>query len=125
MNTQIIIYRISTVALSIFMLFSAFLYLSQAEMLVTSFREANLPLYLIPFLGLAKLCAAIVLLLPRPALLREWAYAGLSFTFTGATWVHLSTGTPFAAPLCFLALTVLSYTLGKRPKPGTGNEQKS
>jgi hypothetical protein len=58
--------------------------------------------------------AAVALLVPRHALLKEWAYAGAFFTYTGAIISHLTTGyalgeMPVLAVLT--ALTVLSWAL--------------
>lgn len=44
------------------------------------------PKYLIPFLGIAKLIGAIVILIPGLNRLKEWAYAGLFFDLAGATY---------------------------------------
>src|SRR5690348_7553112 len=44
------------------------------------------PKYLIPFLGVAKLLGAIVVLIPGLNRLKEWAYAGLFFDLAGATY---------------------------------------
>lgn len=59
---------------------------------VTLFERLGYPLYLLPFLGVAKLLAAVVILLPGVVRLREWAYAGLGFDFTGALYSHLCVG---------------------------------
>ncbi|HEX7755280.1 MAG TPA: DoxX family protein [Niabella sp.] len=76
------------------------------------------PGYLAFILGSAKIPAAIVLLLPRLQLLKEWAYAGLCFLFTGAVVSHIVVKEYAAAlfPLVFLLLTLLSWWL--RPASG-------
>ena len=68
--------------------------------------------------------AAAALLIPRHALLKEWAYAGAFFTYTGAIVSHLVTGYDLAEVGLlgvFTALTVLSWALrppGRRtPRP--------
>ncbi len=58
--------------------------------------------------------AAAALLVPRRALLKEWAYAGAFFTYTGAIVSHLTTGydrveVPVLAVLA--VTTVLSWAL--------------
>ena len=57
---------------------------------------------------------AIALLVPRHGLLKEWAYAGAFFVYTGAIVSHLVTGYDLAEVglLAILtALTVLSWAL--------------
>src|SRR5580698_6204805 len=50
------------------------------------------PAYFLVLLGTWKVLAAAALLVPRRALLKEWAYAGAFFTYTGAIVSHLTTG---------------------------------
>jgi hypothetical protein len=72
------------------------------------------PSYFLVLLGSWKVLGAIVLLVPRRALLKEWAYAGAFFAYTGAIVSHLTTGYDLSelGPLAILApLTVLSWAL--------------
>ena len=50
------------------------------------------PTHFLVLLGTWKLLGAVVLVVPRCALLKEWAYAGAFFTYTGAIASHLTTG---------------------------------
>ncbi len=50
------------------------------------------PAYLVPFLGVAKLVALIVILIPGFPRLKEWAYAGLVIDVVGAMYSHISVG---------------------------------
>ena len=54
-------------------------YLTGSEQVVSGFAKAGYPQHLRIVLGMAKPAAAIVLLVPGLALLKEWAYAGASF----------------------------------------------
>jgi hypothetical protein len=74
-----------------------------------SFTSLGLPLFLVSLLGVAKLLGAIALVAPAPKELKEWAYAGFAFTFIGAVWTHIATGTPWIAPVVFLVLLAASY----------------
>jgi uncharacterized membrane protein YphA (DoxX/SURF4 family) len=84
------------------------------------------PSYFLVLLGIWKVLGAFALVIPRRPLLKEWAYAGAFFTYTGAVVSHLTTGyalseLSLAAPLA--ALTVLSWALRpasrRTPRPTT------
>jgi hypothetical protein len=50
------------------------------------------PAYLVPFLGVAKLAALLVILVPGLRRLKEWAYAGLVIDLVGAMYSHFAVG---------------------------------
>jgi hypothetical protein len=56
--------------------------------------ELGYPLYFIPFIGVAKVLGAIAILVQRFPRLKEWAYAGLFFDLTGATYSIAAIGKP-------------------------------
>ncbi len=104
-------YWISTILLSLMMLFSAFAYLTGQATVMDTFASLGYPRYFPVILGVAKLAGVVVLLMPHVARLKEWAYAGFTFTFVGAVCSHLVVGQTAAAllPLIALALLVISY----------------
>ena len=72
------------------------------------------PSYFLVLLGTWKVLGAVALLVPRRALLKEWAYAGAFFTYTGAIVSHLTTGydlTEVGLLAVLAALTVVSWAL--------------
>jgi hypothetical protein len=72
------------------------------------------PSYFLVLLGSWKVLGAIALLVPRRALLKEWAYAGAFFAYTGAIVSHLTTGYDLAEVgllAVLTTLTVLSWAL--------------
>jgi hypothetical protein len=72
------------------------------------------PSYFLVLLGTWKLLGAAALLVPGRPVLKEWAYAGAFFTYTGAIASHLTTGYGLneIGPLTVLtALTMLSWAL--------------
>jgi uncharacterized membrane protein YphA (DoxX/SURF4 family) len=72
------------------------------------------PDYFLIILGVWKLPGAVVLLAPRFPRLKEWAYAGLVFTYTGAVASHLAVGDgaeTLVAPIIFTGLTAASWAL--------------
>jgi len=74
------------------------------------------PLYIIPFIGWAKLLGAIVLLVPGFPRLKEWAYAGMFIDLAGATYSNISAAPKFEPSgllfmLLFMGLLFASYIL--------------
>jgi hypothetical protein len=72
------------------------------------------PSYFLVLLGSWKVLGAVALLIPRRPLLKEWAYAGAFFTYTGAIVSHLTTGYDLGELwllAVLTALTVLSWAL--------------
>lgn len=90
-------------------LMSSFMYLSKNPQLMEGFAKINIPVYFVTILGVAKLLGALAIVNPWFPKLKEWAYAGFTFTLIGAAWTHIATGTPFMAPLIFLLLLAGSY----------------
>jgi len=94
------------------MLLACLSYLTGSEQVVSGFAQAGYPQHLRIVLGIAKPAAAIVLLLPRFALLKEWAYAGAAFAWVMAFIAHYSAGDGvqiWSMPLALLALLIVSY----------------
>ncbi|HVI44196.1 MAG TPA: DoxX family protein [Chitinophaga sp.] len=75
--------------------------------------ELGYPLYFLVILGVWKVLAVIALLAPRFPRVKEWAYAGLFLTYSGAAISHLAMGDSSKAwgPLVFVALTIISWAL--------------
>jgi uncharacterized membrane protein YphA (DoxX/SURF4 family) len=77
-------------------------------------RHLGYPDYLMTILGVWYALAGLALLAPRLPRLKEWAYAGLVFNYTGAAASHLVAGDgagALVAPIVFTALTVVSWAL--------------
>ena len=91
-------------------LLGALSYLTGNEQVVSGFAKAGYPQHLRIVLGLAKPAAAIVLLLPGLALLKEWAYAGATFTWIMASLSAYVNGEQvWPVPLALLVLLGVSY----------------
>lgn len=106
-KTQKIIYWIATIWLSLGMVSTGIVQVLKMKDEVSFILQLGYPSYLIPFLGVCKILAVIVILLPKFPLLKEWAYAGLFFMMTGAAFSHVVAGTPVKDILPSLLLIVL------------------
>jgi hypothetical protein len=101
----------ATGLITIVPLLAAFAYLTAAPQAVENFRHVGYPQQLRVLLGIAKLSGAIVLLLPRLPLLKEWVYAGFTFMWIAATVAHYlaGDGALVAAPVTLLLVLAVSY----------------
>jgi len=113
MNTKAIkiAYWISTAIVSLMMLFSAYSYLSN-PMVKQGFQHLGFPDYFRIELAIAKVLAAVLLIIPLKGVIKEWAYAGLTFTFVSAFIAHNASADPVSnqvAPIIFLMVLALSY----------------
>jgi hypothetical protein len=68
------------------------------------------PSYFLVLLGTWKVLGAAALVLPRRPLLKEWAYAGAFFTYTGAMISHLTAGYDLAEVAVLGVMTALTLT---------------
>jgi hypothetical protein len=104
------VYWITTAIVALALL-GSLSYLTGSEQVVSGFAKAGYPQHLRIVLGLAKPAAAIVLLLPGLAILKEWAYAGATFAWVMATIsAYLSEpGRVWMLPIALLALLAASY----------------
>ena len=101
-------YWLST-AIVVVALLGSLTYLTGSEQVVSGFAKAGYPQYLRIVLGIAKPVAAIVLLLPGFPLLKEWAYAGVTFALVMATISAYFVQEMWVMPLGILALVAVSY----------------
>jgi hypothetical protein len=83
-------YWITTGLFGAFMLSSAIPNILSSKEWVVIFEQLGYPLYMLPFLGVAKLLGVIVLLIPGFNRMKEWAYAGFFFDLVGATYSALT-----------------------------------
>jgi DoxX-like protein len=93
-------------------LLMALSYLTGSEQVVSGFAKSGYPQHLRIVLGIAKPAAAIVLLLPGFTLVKEWAYAGVTFALVMAFIAAYASGEAVQVrimPLVLLALLTVSY----------------
>ena len=78
--------------------------------------QLGYPEYLIPYIGWAKGFGAITILIPGLDRIKDWAYAGLCFDLTGATYsLLMTTGiTAIWGMLPIILFLFTSYYLHRR-----------
>jgi len=86
----------------------------------TAFQHLGYPDHFRIELAVAKMLGAIALIVPIGPRLKEWAYAGFTFTFLAAIVAHLSSGDTLGeafGPMVFLILLGISYGAYLRGSP--------
>lgn len=123
MKTNKIVYWITTSVLGLFMLFSAYAYISNPA-LAAGFTHLGFPSYFRIELAVAKVLGVLVLLIPAvPVRFKEWAYAGFGITFISAFIAHTFNQDPAAAaiaPVIALVILVTSYLFYRKTNPASG-----
>lgn len=110
-----IIYWVATIWLTLGMVSTAIVQLIQmkGEVDKTSVH-LGYPTYFLTIIGVWKLLGAVVVLVPKLPLLKEWAYAGFFFVMTGAIISHFVVGdsaVEYFGPSLLLVLTIISWYL--------------
>lgn len=111
-KTAKIIYWVATLWLSLGMVSSAIIQIIQHKKELEMLARLGYPAYLATLLGILKIPAVIIVLLPGLKLLKEWAYAGFFFCMLGALYSHLAVSDPFSelfGPILLLVLTGVSW----------------
>ena len=88
--------------------------LARAPHFVHDMAHLGYPDYMLPLLGVWKLLGAAVILAPRLARLKEWAYAGMVFDATGAAVSRAVLGDgafTVVLPLIIAGVVVASWAL--------------
>lgn len=86
----------------------------QVKGVIQGFKPLGYPTYFISIIGIWKMLGIIAILLPKFKLLKEWAYAGIFFTMTGAVISHIAShdaSVQIIAPIVLAVFTVLSWYL--------------
>ncbi|MEC3918006.1 DoxX family protein [Nocardia sp. CDC160] len=75
------------------------------------------PTYFLVILGVWKMLGALALVVPKFPLVKEWAYAGAFFVYTGAIASHLTTGYKLAeVPILTVMALVTAASWALRPE---------
>ena len=104
MKTTNIVYWITTVLFGGFMLMTAIPNImvdADSVNLITT--QLHYPVYIIPFLGVAKVLGSLGILIPGFPRIKEWSYAGLFFDLIGATYSAIAVE-GLQVPMLFMIL---------------------
>ncbi len=107
-----IIYWIATLWLALGMTSTGIVQLMQMDAEVEMMNKLGYPIYFLSIIGVWKILGVVAVLIPKRAVLKEWAYAGFFFTTTGAIVSHIAVDDPMAdvfPPLLLLVLTIVSW----------------
>lgn len=107
-----IIYWIATCWLALGMVSTGLVQLFKQKDEVAAITKLGYPVYFLTILGVWKLLGSIAVLIPKFALVKEWAYAGFFFAMSGAAISHIISGDPvkeIIPSLLLLVLTVVSW----------------
>ena len=86
----------------------------QVKEVVQGFKPLGYPNYFISLIGIWKVLGIIAILIPGFKLLKEWAYAGIFFTMSGAVISHIASNdvsVQIIAPFLLAVFTLLSWYL--------------
>jgi hypothetical protein len=114
MKNQKVAYWIVTGLLSFGMLLGGTAQILRAKFNVDGIVHLGFPEYVLPILGVWKVLAIVVILMPKYLLVKEWAYAGLFFLLSGGVISHIASGDGILEALpvfVFMCLTVASWYL--------------
>ena len=112
MNAKLGAYWATTGLLALALLGGGVANLSKAPQLVENLGNLGYPLYFMNILGTWQILGALAILAPGLPKLKEWAYAGITFTFTGAVASHLWSNDPLSTvvpPLFLLTVALVSW----------------
>lgn len=107
-----IIYWIATGWLALGMLSTAIVQLIPLKEEVEMMTHLGYPIYFATIIGVWKILGVIAILMPRFALVKEWAYAGFFFIMSGAIISHIAVGDgvkEMGGPALLILLTIVSW----------------
>jgi len=96
--------------------------LSKAQAGIDAMNAMGYPIYLMGFLAVLKLLGVVALLQNKYKTIKEWAFAGFSFTLIGAAVSHFCVhDTPLfiVMPVIFLALLFALYYFWRKMEQTT------
>lgn len=110
---QYYIYYVLIILLSFFFALSGYWEVTKNEITYLKTLKMGYPPYFIFTLGIAKICGAIVLLIPKFKRLKEWAYAGFVFDviFAFISGWSINSTTDWVKALIAFCVLIFTYSL--------------
>jgi hypothetical protein len=113
-NPRTIAYWAATTVVALALAAGAAAQLSRAPEAVATLHHLGYPAYVATLIGFWKGLGLVAILVPRFERLKEWAYAGMFFIFTGASVSHAAAGDALGQiliPLAVLGFALASWAL--------------
>ena len=126
-KTTNILYWVFTIIFSGLMIFSSVGGIGPTQQVIDMFHTGlGYPIYFIQFISWAKIIGAIAILIPGlNKTIKEWAYAGLFFDLTAATFSGVAVSPKFEPAilgmLMWIVPGILSYFFWKKKMKAEGN----
>src|ERR1051325_2475745 len=95
-KTKIIIYWIATIWLSLGMVSTGLIQLLNVKDEVDNITRLGYPVYFLTLIGVWKILGVVAVLVPKFAVLKEWAYAGFFFAMSGAAFSRVAAADPLS-----------------------------
>lgn len=110
-----ITYWVATLFVTLVLGISGAMAIVHSAPMMKSLAHLGYPSYFSNILGVGKILGLVVFLVPGMPRLKEWVYAGFTFTILSACYSHFSAGDGLLAlePLVTFAALMVSY--GARP----------
>ena len=111
------LYWVVTILFSLFMLMDGIAGVMRVEEGKEIMKHLGYPMYLLSILGTAKILGSIAVVQGRFYTLKEWAYAGFTIHFIGASASRAFAGDSIVliiSPWIFLSVMLASYVLWKK-----------
>ncbi|QMU29015.1 DoxX family protein [Adhaeribacter radiodurans] len=121
-KTVKILYWTVTGLFSLFLLMAGITEAMQHESGRQIMQHLGYPVHVMLVIGIGKILAALALIQTRYRVIKEWAYAGVTFNLIGAFAARANAGDStglILSPLIFLSVMFLSYFLWKKVAKAT------
>ncbi len=107
-------YWLVTAALAANYAFAGVMYVQLNPQVIEGAKMLGYPLYFFQMLGVGKLLGAIVIVIPKTPLFKEWAYAGILINLIAASYSNYSSHAEtwhVIMPLVMLLIAAVSWSL--------------